>query len=306
MGCTFEILFPASNRSQIEVAHRALDEIRRVEGIMTVYHQQSDLSQLNREAASGSVEVVEELAEVLELSLEVSRQTEGAFDITSGVLSRCWGFKERNGRVPSDEVIRESLSKMGSKFVELDQERRSVRFKREGLELNLGSIGKGFALDHAARMLQNADFGKVLLHAGHSSIMAVGDSSYPGGGWLVSVRHPVERDENLVNLRLRNQALGTSGAGEQFFESEEKFYGHVIDPRTGRPAEQNLSASCLAPSAALADALATAFFVMSIDSIERYCEENQGIGAIIVQGPRQGESVDPVFFGIASSCVATQ
>jgi len=304
MGSTFEILFPASNRSRIEVAHRALDDVRRLEGIMTVYRDDSELSRVNREAALEAVEVNEELAEVLALSLEVSRQTEGAFDITSGVLSRCWGFKDRKGEIPSDEAIQESLTRMGWKFVGLNLERRRVWFGREGLELNLGSIGKGFALDHAARMLQNADFGKVLLHAGHSSMIAMGDSSYPGGGWLVSVRHPVERNNNLVNLRLRNMALGTSGAGEQFFEADDKSYGHVIDPRSGRPAEQNLSASCLAPSAALADALATAFFVMSIDSIEEYCEKNQEVGAIVVPRLQQGGKEAPVFFGIASSCVA--
>jgi thiamine biosynthesis lipoprotein len=186
----------------------------------------------------------------------------------------------------------------------LNLERRSVWFEREGLELNLGSIGKGFALDRAARMLQNADFRKALLHAGHSSMIAMGDSAYPGGGWLVSVRHPLERDNNLVKLRLRNMAMATSGAGEQFFEVDDKSFGHVIDPRSGRPAEQNLSASCLAPSAALADALATAFFVMSIDSIEAFCHENQEVGAIIVPRPQKGEEVAPVFFGIASSCVA--
>ena len=305
MGSTFEILFPASNRSRIEVAHRALDEVRRLEDIMTVYRDDSELSRVNREAALKAVEVSEELAEVLTLSLEVSRKTEGAFDITSGVLSQCWGFKDRKGGIPSDEAIRESLTKMGWKFVGLNLESRSVRFGREGLELNLGSIGKGFALDHAVRMLQNADFGKVLLHAGYSSIIAMGDSSYQGGGWLVSIRHPVDRDEHLVKLRLRNMALGTSGAGEQFFEADDKSYGHVIDPRTGRPAEQNLSASCLAPSAALADALATAFFVMSIDSIEAYCEKNQELGAIVVPRPQQSGKEAPVFFGIASSCVAT-
>jgi thiamine biosynthesis lipoprotein len=305
MGSVFEILFPVAHRSRIEVAHRALDEVRRLEEIMTVFRDDSELSRINREAGWDPIVVGDELIEVLQLSLDVSRQTGGAFDITSGVLSRCWGFKERKGRVPSDEAIRESLAKMGWSFVDLNLEKRMVRFERPGLELNLGSIGKGFALDQAARMLQNADFGKVLLHAGHSSMMAIGDASYPGGGWMVSVRHPVDRDRNLVTLRLRNQALGMSGIGEQFFTQEGKSYGHVIDPRTGRPAERNLSASCVAPSAAWADALATAFFVMSLDSIDAFCRENDEIGAIIVPRPPQGETVDPILFGIASSCVDT-
>lgn len=305
MGSTFEILFPAVHRARIEVAHRALDEVRRLEGIMTVYRDDSDLSRVNREASGSPVTVERELIEVLRLSLDVSRRTEGAFDISSGALSRLWGFKDRSGHVPTKEAIEESLSRTGWRFIDLNLERCMIRFERGGLELNLGSIGKGFALDHVARMLQNADFGQALLHAGHSSMRAIGDMSYPGGGWKVSVRHPLAQDKNLVNLRLRNQALGTSGVGEQYFKQDGKSYGHVIDPRTGRPAEQNLSASCLAPSAALADAMATAFFVMSLDSIEAICRENEKIGAIIVPRPNEGGTVQPVLFGIASACVDT-
>lgn len=270
---------------------------------MTIFNDESELAKVNHDAATGPVRVGEELFEILRLSLEISRETGGAFDVTSGPLSRCWGFNQREGRVPSDEAVENCLARIGSKFVTLDQERRTVKFERPGLELNLGSIGKGFALDQAARMLQNADFGKVLLHAGHSSVTAIGDASYREGGWLVSVRDPVNRARNLIQLRLRNQSLGTSGKGEQFFEDEDKSYGHVMDPRTGRPAEQNLSASCVAPSAALADALATAFFTMSPDSVEVFCRERDDIGAIIVPGPTKSGSVDPVYFGIASSCL---
>jgi len=303
MGSTFEILFPAAHRSRIEVAHRALDEVRRLESIMTVFRNESELMTVNREAAENPVVIGDELLEVLQLSLDISRQTGGAFDITSGVLSRKWGFSDRNGSVPSEDSIEEGLAKVGWGSVELDPKKRTVRFERTGIELNLGSVGKGFALDHAARMLQNADFGEALLHAGHSSMMAVGDASYAGGGWVVSVRHPLDDGRNLVNLRLRNQGFGMSGAGEQFFEQDGKSYGHVIDPRTGRPAERNLSACCIAASAALADALATAFFVMSLDSIETFCQDNEGVGAIVVPRPPNGEPVDPALFGIASSCV---
>jgi thiamine biosynthesis lipoprotein len=306
MGSTFEILFPSSERSRIESAHRALDEIRRLERIMTIFRDDSDLMRVNREAATRPVKVEPELLDVLQLSLDVSEKTGGAFDITSGVLSRCWGFDQRKGRIPSEETIRRCLDRMGSRFLSLDRERGTVEFERDGLSLNLGSIGKGFALDHVAEMLQNADFGKVLIHAGHSSMTAIGDASYPGGGWLVSLRDPVRKKRNLANLRLRNQALGTSGKGEQSFRKDGQCYGHVIDPRTGRPAEQNLSASCVAPSAALADALATAFFVMSLDSIERYCRETDDVGAVIVPGPKQSDSAEPVFLGIASACLDDQ
>jgi len=306
MGSTFEILFPADRRSRIEIPHRALDEVRRLEAIMTIFREDSELSRVNREAARGRVPISKELLGVLQLSLEVSHRTAGAFDITSGVLSRLWGFRDRTGHIPSDEAIQESLTQVGWRFVNLDLDDRTVQFERAGLELNLGSIGKGFALDHAAEMLQNADFGRTLLHAGYSSILAVGDLSYPGGGWLVTIRHPLDKNRELVKLRLRNQALGTSGMGEQHFERDGKSYGHVIDPRTGRPAEQNLIASCVAPSAALADALATAFLVMSVDSIEELCREDDRIGGIVVPCPAPGETLKPVSLGVATACVETE
>ena len=205
------------------------------------------------------------MLEVLRLSLEISRLTDGAFDITSGVLSHCWGFKQRSGSVPSGEAIRNCMTKMGSEQVVLDLVRKTVRFKRSGIELNLGSIGKGFALDRVASMLQNADFGKVLLHAGHSSALAIGDASYPGGGWMISIRNPVKRDRDLIRLRLRDQALGTSGIGEQHFEENGKAYGHIIDPRTGYPATGTRSVTVIDDDATTADAAATALFIAGPD-----------------------------------------
>jgi len=306
MGSTFEILFPSEQRSRIEATHRALDEIRRLENIMTVFREESSLSLVNREAAKVPVGVEEELFEILQLSREISDLTGGAFDITSGVLSRCWGFRERKGSMPSEDAIEECLSKMGWRFLDLDLEKRTVEFGLPGLELNLGSIGKGFALDRAGVMLQNAGFEKTLLNAGHSSVLALGDAVYPGGGWKVAVRHPVDRDMNLFNVSLRNQALGTSGSGEQFFEQDGKLFGHIIDPRSGRPADRYLSATSVAPTAAVADAMATAFFVMSPDAIKALCRDNEEIGAIVVPRSPQGEAGNPLAFGIACDCVDTR
>jgi thiamine biosynthesis lipoprotein len=182
-------------------------------------------------------------------------------------------------------------------------EQRTVSLQKRGVELNLGSIGKGFALDRAAQMLQNAGFGRAILHSGHSSFFTIGDALSPGSGWKVSIRHPLQKDADLVQLNLRDQGMGTSGIAEQNFEVDGHRYGHILDPRTGYPAEHNLTAVAIAPVAALADALATAFFVMTHKAVEAFCGENGEIGAIVVPAPSKGGPLEILTFGIASSMV---
>ena len=305
MATTFEIFFSSDKRAQIETAHRALDEVRRLESIMTIYRDDSELSRVNGTAAKAPVRLTSDLFEVLATGIEFCRRTEGAFDITSGPLSRCWGFYNREGQIPSDKAIEECLTKVGWRMVELDRLERTVSFTKAGLELNLGSIGKGFALDRAASMLQNAAFGAALLHAGHSSILAVGDAAQVGQGWKVSLRHPLRKGTDLMSLRLRSQAMGTSGIGEQSFKSDGEVFGHIIDPRSGRPASHSLMVAAVAPTAAEADALATAFSVMSTDSVEAYCETNDKIGAIVVPRTEESEEIEPLLFGIEPSCIDT-
>jgi thiamine biosynthesis lipoprotein len=177
-----------------------------------------------------------------------------------------------------------------------------VSFLRKGLSANFGGIGKGFALDKAARMLQNSGLAEALLHGGHSSIYAFGDPTGSGRGWQVTIRHPLEPEVDFAAVWLDSMGMATSGAGEQHFSSQGKRYGHVIDPRYGRPVEHHLSATALAPTAALSDALSTAFFIMSLDEVEAFCSKSPDVGAVIVPSVEEG---DPLVyrFGIATSCV---
>ena len=155
MGTLFEILFPSDKRAKIEVTHRAFDEIQRLENLMTVFRE-SRVTQINREAFQQPVVVEEELSDLIQLSLEVSRETEGAFDIAAGTLWSCWGSHRHRGSIPSADTLTDCLSKVGSSNLDLNIEERTVSLKKRGVTLNLGSIGKGFALDRAVHMLQNA------------------------------------------------------------------------------------------------------------------------------------------------------
>jgi thiamine biosynthesis lipoprotein len=302
MACQFEIVLPPSERSRVNEIHRVFEEIDRFEQLMTVYREDSHLSEINRCAHPDPVRVDPDLWPVLELSIRLWSETSGAFDITSGPLTRAWGFFLRRGRLPHNEELRETMGRIGTQHIELNQQERTIRFTRQ-LELNLGSIGKGYALDRAAALLQQCGVRHALMHAGNSSILAFGskaERSEPG--WKIGVRNPRDPDSDLAFINLQNRAMATSGIAEQRFTANGREYGHIIDPRTGRPAEGNLSATAVAATAAEADALSTAFFVMRLEEVTRYCDNSPDKGALLVTGqPEEHLQIHSV--GLDSECV---
>jgi thiamine biosynthesis lipoprotein len=180
---------------------------------------------------------------------------------------------------------------VGNQYVQLDQAAQSVRFARPGLEINLGSIGKGYALDRAAELLEQQGVHDFLLHGGSSSVLARGSHAADGegSGWSVGVRNPLRPQLRLGQLKLDNRALATSGSGTQFFVHEGQRYGHILDPRSGWPARGVLSVSTLASTAAEADALSTAFYVMGPEAAAAYCQTHPEIGFVMIcPGERAG------------------
>ena len=181
-----------------------------------------------------------------------------------------------------------------------------LRFLQAGIEINLGSIGKGYALDRAGELLAECGVDDYLLHGGNSSVLARGAHAELGadGGWSVGVRDPLHPARRLGQLRVRDRALATSGSGTQFFVHHGKRYGHMLDPRTGQPAEGVLSATVLAPTAAEADALSTAFYVMGPEQTAAYCDQHPEIAALMFcPGTRARWRV--IRFGMPSKTGAT-
>lgn len=297
MACRFEVTLPLWDRAGVRVARNALDEADRLEQQLTIFRDGSEVSGVNRNAAFGPVGVEPSLFELLLLCQEIYRDTAGAFDITSGPLSRCWGFLKRQGRVPEPEEVAKARSLVGGDKLLLDTESRTVRFECPGVEINFGSIGKGYALDRlAARMRRRVQ--TALLSAGSSSMRAIGGGERGHGGWIVGVRHPRHKDRRLAVLRLRDCAMSTSGSEEQFFEHDGKRYGHIIDPRTGLPAERVSGVTVVAPSAAITDALATAFYVGGPELAERYCAAHPDTLVLMLESG----SERPVVFGSHDQC----
>ncbi len=307
MATTFEILLPCGVPSAMQAAQEALDLIDRLEDQLTVYRE-SEITRLNRRAGWEPVVVEENLFQLLQLAERVTAETEGAFDVTAGALVKAWGFFRREGAVPTIEERRRILRCVGMRHVKLDPATRSVRFDvrnscclapPDGLEINLGSIGKGYALDRVAGFLRDDwNVPAALLHGGHSSVYAIGSEPGEGErrGWAVGLRHPWEPEKRLGVIRLRDRGLGTSAATFQHLEYEGRKLGHILDPRTGWPAEELAGATVVAPTAAEADALATAFFILGIDKARAYCEEHPQVGAVLLPA---GDNARPVVIGLA-------
>jgi thiamine biosynthesis lipoprotein len=278
MACRFEVTLDGENGHDVPAAREGLDEVDRIESALTVFRETSDLVRLNRAASDGPVPVDDDLFALLRLCRQLHADTGGAFDVTSTPLSRCWGFLRREGRLPGSEEIAGARALVGMDGVELDETARTVRFRRPGMELNLGSIGKGYALGRVGMLLRRRGVRDALVSAGGSSVLALGGDD---AGWVVDLRSRQVKRDRLARLRLRDAALGTSGAGEQFVEIAGTRYGHVLDPRTGFPASGVLSASVVAAEPAVADALSTAFLVGGPELARSFCEHHPGTLALL-------------------------
>ena len=299
MACDFTVIMDPGPTEQIEAAGEVLNLIHALEAWMSIYRESSELSTVNRLAATEPVSVRRELFELLKNAFSIHQCTGGSFDMASGALTRLWRACRQQQRIPMQSEIDSALAQVGLEHVELLEDTRSVAFRRPGIVLDPGAIGKGHALDESCDWLSRLAHAprSFLLHGGHSSLIARGPHhGHPG--WPVGIGNPLFTEKRLGTLLLCNQAMATSGSNIQFFRHDGKRYGHILDPRTGWPIEGMLSATVLAPSAAIADALSTAFFVMGVEKARLCCENWPGVAAILLPFPDQGTKVQPTVVGI--------
>lgn len=302
MGSYFEVRLAANTPGAADLAGRVLDRIDELESQLTVYRDDSEVSRLNATAHLGPIDVEPGLFRLLELALELGRATGGAYDVTTGALSEAWGFFKGPRRVPGPQALAEARERTGQHHLTLDPEARTVTFDRAGVAINLGSIGKGYAIDSAAEVVKNYWWPtSALVHGGRSSLYALG--SPPGrfgGRWEIAVRNPFQPETPLGILRLRNRGMGTSGTDFQQFEVDGRVYGHILDPRTGEPAFGPASVTVVAPTAAQADALSTAFYLLGSDAAADYMTAHPEIAAIFVSEGKADGSPSVVTFGLTA------
>ena len=291
MATEFAILLPPQSLESVELAVTTLERLDEIEQTLTIYNQDSEVSQINRTANKNPVSTSTPTFRLVERALQWSQRTRGAFDITAGPLVKAWGFTDRSGRKPTSDEVESALAKVGYQHLQLDHTQQTIQFNLPEMSINLGGIGKGDALDQIADELRRGGLHDFLLHGGHSSVLAAGDQTANSGlGWAVGIAHPTKPNRRLAGVWLRNQALATSGSGKQFFHHRGKRYGHVIDPRTGFPAGDLASLTVIMDSAADADACGTGLFVSGTNEIETLSGEPWFPQALLIRhGKRQDE-----------------
>ena len=283
MGTVFTLVVYGPDREYLaEVASEVFDGIDQLDGQMSNYQPTSELSRINREAARGPVLVEPQLFRLIQDSVRTSAETGGAFDITVGPLMKTWGFFRGRGRLPAPAEIAAALKHVGYRNLELNTAERTLRFQRGGMEIDLGGIAKGYAVDQAVEILRSRGIRSALVSSGTSSAYALG--SPPGErGWQITVRSPYDARKAADIVRLRNFSLSISGDYERFFRIGGKLYCHIMDPRTGRPVENMLATVVLAARCTETDALSTAFFVMGVEGSRRYLATRPNLVGILYQ-----------------------
>lgn len=279
MGCAYAIVAYGHDGGALPgIVEAAFDEVDRMDRLMSHYKPESALSRLNREGAAGPVAVDPELFGLIAESLRYSRESDGAFDITVGPLMKAWGFFRGGGRVPGDDELAAVRSRVGYEHVILDAARKTVRFDRPGVELDLGGIAKGYAVDKAVELLRRRQVAAALVSAGGSTVYGLG--APPGKpAWEVAVQDPVDPDTTALTVRLNDRALSVSGSYEKSFEKDGVRYSHIMDPRTGRPVQGVLSVAVLTGDGTAGDALDDVLFVLGVSRSRAYLKRLPGTEA---------------------------
>src|SRR6267154_1050237 len=266
MATRFEIVLHGKSPVALRAAgEEALDEIERVEAQLSLYRPTSEIAHVNARAAREAVRVSPGVFRLLQRARELHRESSGYFDITIASLVRCWGFMGGAGKMPEATELETARAKVGMHLVELNGEEFTVRFGREGVMLDLGAIGKGYALERAAEFLREAGVASAFLHGGTSTAYGLGHPP-EGESWKVAVEFPPrkgpdDRPKYTAAVTLRNEALSVSAVWGRSFQAEGKSFGHVLDPRSGQPVAGALLAAVVLPSATETDALSTALLV---------------------------------------------
>lgn len=312
MATRFEIVLHGGNPTALRAAaEEALDEIQRLENVLSMYRPGTDIARVNALAHGQAVRVSPEVFRLLQWAERLHRETDGAFDITIGPLVHCWRQAAKTGRAPSASELAQARSRVGMSRVHLDPERRTVRFDREGMMLDLGAMGKGYAIEQAAALLRDLGVTRALIHGGTSSVF--GMEPPPGApAWNVTVELPREGEADGPSNRpsarrvpraerpeagpawpmvipLRNESLSVSAVWGRSFCVGGRTYGHVLDPRTGAPLERAALAAVVWASATESDAFSTALLVLGAEGLPRLAAARPGLEAWWASG--DGEAV---------------
>jgi thiamine biosynthesis lipoprotein len=257
-------------------------EMERINQLMSPYISSSELSILNENSAQRPVKISKELFELIALSIEISKETQGAFDITFASVGYLYDYRQQHR--PSDEQVKSLLAAINFRHLVLDEEQHSIFFSHPKVKIDLGGIAKGQAVDNAIAILQNLNIKHALVTAGGDTRL-LGDRL--GKPWMVGIRDPRHPDKQAVVLPLIDTALSTSGDYERYFEQDGVRYHHILSPKSGTSSYEVQSVSIIGPRSVLNDALSTAVFVLGVQQGIDLLNRTPGYDGIIVDNQRK-------------------
>ncbi|MFA5238700.1 MAG: FAD:protein FMN transferase [Phycisphaerae bacterium] len=276
MATVFEVIIVhGDSRYAQQAAWAAFDELDKLERRLSRFIENSDVSRINNLAAEQPLQLSLEAFECLQLCVSLYDQTGGAFDVTVGSLMGCWLDENKAVRCPSEEEINSVRQHTGLHLIELDEAGHTVRLLTSPVQIDLGGIGKGYAIDKMAELLNDWSIDIALINGGYSSVFALG-KPMDTKGWHLTLSSP---KQVLSHFYLQDSSVSGSGLLKG---------RHIIDPRTARPVDGKRSAWACAPTAAVADALSTAFMVMSPEQIREYCSNHSETLAMVATEDGKG------------------
>ncbi|WP_083880125.1 FAD:protein FMN transferase [Aliiglaciecola lipolytica] len=259
-----------------------MTEMERINQLMSPYIQSSELSKINRLAAHSNVEISPELFDLLQLSIGLSSETQGAFDITYASVGYLYNYREKQR--PDEQTIHQLLEAINYRHVVLNEEDKTIKFKHPKVKIDLGGIAKGHAVDNALAILTDMGIEHALVTAGGDTGL-LGDRR--GRPWKVGIRDPRHRDKQAVVIPLENIAMSTSGDYERYFEEDGKRFHHIISPQSGESSYEVQSVTIIGPKSTLNDGLSTAVFVLGVQKGIDLINQTRGYEAIILDNQRR-------------------
>lgn len=303
MATRFELVLHGTNEAALRAAgEQALDEIDRLEAQLSLFRPTSEIADVNQRAHRAPVRVSPPVFALLQHARTLWEETEGAFDITIAPLLRAWGFLGGAGHLPESATLKAAREVVDMSLVQLDAAEFTVRFARPGVMLDLGAIGKGYAIERAAELLREAGVTSALLHGGTSTAISIGTPP-DQVGWLIAVDPPPSTvaavppgeatgpASPMATFRLKDESLSVSAVWGKSFTADNKSFGHVLDPRSGQPATGTLLSAVVLPSATESDAFSTALLVCGAAGQQKIAALRPGMQTFVVSEAEEGYSV---------------
>lgn len=281
MGSSFEITVVAEDedfaKESLAIAKK---EIIRIENLISSWDQKSETSRININAGIAAVEVSKELFDLIFRAQQISKLSSGAFDLTFAAIDKLWNFDGRESEMPNPDTLKASVFNIGYQLIELDEESLTVFLPKKGMKIGFGAIGKGYAADRAKQLLVERGVLGGIINA--SGDMNTWGTKPDGSSWTIGIVNPMNNKKVFSWFSLEHNAVVTSGDYEKFTQINGRRYSHIIDPRTGIPSQGIVSCTIFASKAELADAIATAIFVMGVESGLFLIDQLPDIEAILI------------------------